>query len=67
MQIARGLKTSKAASKRFIVTGSGRVKHGRAGRRHNTGKRPNKTMRELREMTSVRTSDIQRIRGLLQI
>lgn len=41
------IKTKRAAAKRFKITGSGRIKRGQAGARHNTGKKRSKSMRNL--------------------
>ena len=41
------MKTKKAAAKRFIVTGKGKLKRGRCGMRHNTGHRTSKAKRLL--------------------
>ncbi len=43
------LKTHSGSKKRFRVTGSGKVKAGKRGKRHNMRKRPQKMKREARK------------------
>lgn len=43
------LKTHSGAKKRFRLTGSGKVKAGKANKRHNMRKRPQKMKREARK------------------
>lgn len=47
------MKTSKAAAKRFRVSASGRVKRGRSGTSHNTGKRSAAWKRKMRAMQLI--------------
>lgn len=51
--VNRGIKTKKAASKRFIKTGSGNLKYGRAGKRHNTSKKTKTVKRRLNKKVRV--------------
>mmetsp|Transcript_4812 Transcript_4812/g.3425 ORF Transcript_4812/g.3425 Transcript_4812/m.3425 type:complete len:104 (+) Transcript_4812:48-359(+) len=44
------LKTKKAAAKRFILTGKGDLKYGRAGKRHLNKNKPRERIRRLNEM-----------------
>lgn len=44
------LKTKRAAAKRYYVTGSGQVKIGRKGKRHNFSNKNRKRKRDLRGM-----------------
>lgn len=48
--VCRGTKTKKAAAKRFIKTGKGDLKYGRAGKRHNTSKKTKTVQRRLNRM-----------------
>lgn len=59
------IKTKKAAGKRYIVMGSGRVKRGQAGKRHNTGKKRTKNTRKLRKFVSVDNKDIVHVRSTM--
>ena len=58
------IKTSKATAKRFRVSASGKVKRGRSGTSHNTGKRAAKWKRKMRLMQLLpkeSTSALQRL------
>lgn len=59
------LKTNKAAKKRFKVTGSGKVKRYKSGRRHLLEHKSSKLVRSKRFVTSVSKSDIEKIKALL--
>ncbi len=59
------MKTKKAAAKRYKVMGSGRVKRGQAGKRHNTGKKRSKNTRKLRKLVSVDNKDIVHVRAVM--
>ena len=48
--ICRGLKTRKTAAKRFIKTGTGELKYGHAGKRHNTSKKSKTRQRRLNQL-----------------
>lgn len=52
------LKTNKAASKRFTLTGTGKLKRQKAGKQHILTKKSRKTKRDLRkpEMTNSANS-----------
>jgi len=43
------VKTNSSAKKRFKVTGSGKIVHKQAGKRHNLGKKSQKRIRNLRK------------------
>jgi len=43
------VKTNSGAKKRFRVTGSGKLTHKQAGKRHNLGKKSQKRIRNLRK------------------
>lgn len=59
------MKTKKAAAKRFSVTGSGRIKHKKAGRRHILTNKNTKRKRHLREDALVSKSEERNIKRLL--
>lgn len=59
------MKTKKAAAKRFSVTGSGRIKHKKAGRRHILTNKNTKRKRQLREDALVSKSEERNIKRLL--
>jgi len=50
------MKTRKTASSRFRLTASGKLKHSRSGRRHLLAKKSSKRKRQLRNSTTVHTS-----------
>ncbi len=59
------IKTKRASAKRFKISGSGRIKRGQAGARHNTGKKRPKRNRRLRgALTADRTNERSIIGGL---
>ncbi|OFW81010.1 MAG: 50S ribosomal protein L35 [Alphaproteobacteria bacterium RIFCSPLOWO2_01_FULL_40_26] len=43
------MKTNSSAKKRFKVTGSGKILHKQAGKRHNLGKKSQRQIRSLRK------------------
>ena len=43
------VKTNSSAKKRFKVTGSGKILHKQAGKRHNLGKKSKRQIRNLRK------------------
>jgi large subunit ribosomal protein L35 len=47
------VKTNSSAKKRFKVTGSGKVLHKQAGKRHNLGKKSQKRIRNLRKSATL--------------
>ena len=55
------LKTKSSAKKRFRLTGSGLVKMGQCGKRHNMRKRGNKMLRNARGMTIMHPSDSKKV------
>ena len=59
------MKTKRAAAKRFKVTGSGKVKHGKASRRHLMSSKSTKRKRHLRADKFVDKTDHERFRRLL--
>lgn len=59
------MKTKRAASKRFRVAGSGRVKRGQAFLRHILTKKPTKRKRQLRGSISVSPSNERAIKAML--
>ena len=58
-------KTHSGASKRFRLTGSGKVKRGQAGRRHLLEHKPSTLTRRLYGEVIVDKADVKRIRTLL--
>lgn len=63
MRRPKGIKTNKAASKRFKVTASGKVKRARAGRRHLLSSKNAKRRRSLGKGVMVDSTDVYRILG----
>ena len=59
------MKTKKAAAKRFSMTGSGRIKHKKAGRRHILSNKGPKNKRHKREDSLVTKADHKNIKRLL--
>ena len=58
-------KTHSGASKRFRVTGSGKLRRQKTGLRHNLEKKPSKVTRRMSGTTDVAKADIKRARKLL--
>ena len=58
-------RTKKAAKKRFTITGSGKVKRYKQGRRHLLEHKSSKSLRLKRFKTGVSKSDIDKLRALL--
>ena len=58
-------KTHSGASKRFRVTGSGKIRREKAGLRHNLEKKPSKVTRRLSGTTEVAKADTKRAKKLL--
>ena len=58
-------KTKKAATKRFKITGSGRVKRGKAFKSHILTKKTAKRKRHLRKATIASGADDTRLKVLL--
>ena len=59
------LKTCKAVSKRFKVSGTGKIMYRKAGRRHLLNRKPAKRMRPLRREGQIDRVDAERITRLL--
>ncbi len=61
------MKTKRAAAKRFKITGSGRIRRGKAGKQHRMmrGNKPPGRMRRLRKNDMVEKCDEKAIRSLL--
>ena len=59
------LKTNKSASKRFSRTGKGGFKRGHAYKRHILTKKSGKTIRQLRGVTQIHSSDVREVNQLL--
>jgi len=58
-------KTHSGASKRFRVTGSGKIRRQKAGMRHNLERKPSKLTRRLSGTTEVAKNDVPRAKKLL--
>lgn len=59
------MKTNKAAAKRFQVTGSGKVKHKKAGRRHILSTKSPKNKRQKRADGILSKGDEKNIKRML--
>lgn len=59
------MKTSRAAAKRFKVTGSGKLKRNKAYRRHILTKKSPKTKRNLRKPAIVDASNVKNMKKIL--
>ena len=53
-------KTHSGASKRFRVTGSGKIRRQKAGLRHNLEKKPSKMTRRMSGTTELAKADVKR-------
>lgn len=60
------IKTHKASAKRFSVTGTGKVKLNHCFRRHKTGNKPGKRLRQMRENAYLSPAMTANIRTLIQ-
>jgi large subunit ribosomal protein L35 len=58
-------KTHSGASKRFKVTGSGKLLREKAGKRHNLEKKSSKVTRRMTGTTDVAKADVPRAKKLL--
>ena len=58
-------KTHSGASKRFRVTGSGKIRRQKAGLRHNLEKKPSKMTRRMSGTTEVAKADVKRAKKML--
>lgn len=61
MRRPKGIKTKKSVSKRFKVTGTGKVMRAHAGRRHLLSTKNAKRRRRLRSSTQIDDTDAHRI------
>jgi large subunit ribosomal protein L35 len=59
------MKTKSSAKKRFIKTGSGKIKRGSSHRRHILTKKPTKRLRHLRSPAMVHDADMVRMERML--
>ena len=59
------MKTRKAAAKRFKITGTGKYRHFRAGRRHIQQKKNAKRRRRLRTDAEVKHTELRRLKAAL--
>ena len=55
------MKTHSGAKKRFKVTGTGKLVHKQAGKRHNLGKKSNRRIRQLRNQAVLSPGHSQSI------
>jgi large subunit ribosomal protein L35 len=60
-------KTHSGASKRFRVTGSGKILREKTGKRHNLEKKPSKVTRRMAGTTEIAKADVKRARKMLGI
>ena len=58
-------KTRKAAKKRFIITGSGKVRYNKSGRRHLLEHKSSKLVRSKRNKSDASKSDVKKIKACL--
>ena len=65
MAVKYKLKTNKAVKKRFKITGTGKVKRAKQGRRHLLTDKSSKRKRSLRGGTMMDASDVKRLKRLL--
>ena len=59
------IKSNKSAAKRFRVTGKGKLRFQKAGRRHLLAKKSARRKRGLRRMATISGTDARRIRRAL--
>ena len=59
------LKTNKAASKRFSMTGTGKLKRQKAGKQHILTKKSRKNKRDLRKAEMVDKSNVLNMKKML--
>ena len=59
------MKTSRAAAKRFKVTGTGKLKRNKAYKRHILTKKTTKTQRNLRKATMTDQSNVKNMKKIL--
>ena len=58
-------KTSRAAAKRFKLTGTGKLKRNKAYKRHILTKKSTKTKRKLRKAAMIDQSNVKQIKKIL--
>jgi len=61
------IKTHSGAKKRFRITGTGKIKRRHAFKQHNLGKRTTKQKRALTKLALVHSSDVPRVKKMLNI
>ena len=59
------MKTSRAAAKRFKVTGTGKLKRNKAYKRHILTKKTTKTKRNLRKATKTEETNVKNMKKIL--
>ena len=59
------MKTSRAAAKRFKLTGTGKLKRNKAYKSHILTKKSQKRKRGLRKATTLTSADLKRIKAVL--
>jgi large subunit ribosomal protein L35 len=59
------LKSHKGASKRFKLTGTGKVKRGHSGLRHMLTSKAHKRKRKLRTATLVSDGDLRKVKRMI--
>ena len=59
------MKTSRAAAKRFKVTGTGKLKRNKAYKRHLLTKKTTKTKRHLRKATMTDETNVKNMKKIL--
>ena len=60
-------KTHSGASKRFRVTGSGKILREKTGKRHRLEKKPSKVTRRMAGTTEIAKADVPRAKKMLGI
>ena len=60
-------KTHSGASKRFRVTGSGKILREKTGKRHNLEKKSSKVTRRMAGTTEIAKADVKRAKKMLGI
>lgn len=61
------MKTKASAKKRFMLTGSGKIKREKAYKSHILTKKSRKTKRNLRQSTLVHPTDERRVKAMLAL
>jgi len=59
------MKTHSGATKRFRVTGTGKIRRQKAGLRHNLERKPSRMTRRMSGTTEVSKADNKKVRKLL--